>query len=106
MLDKQPTRPTEVLGLSLSSWDKFYKANYNWLYNSLAHGRNPQCDNIDTEVEKLFTKLLLQRPELIIDGTTETIKAELSLINPNIDSWSSSHPVAGAQLLKVFYSPN
>lgn len=106
MLDGQPTRPTEVLGESLSSWDQFYKDNYAWLYSSLAQSR-PHCQNIDAEIEKLFVKLLLHRPELIIDGTAETVRAELSLINPDINSWTSNTgQLDSAQLLRTYYSPN
>ena len=100
-------KPTEAIGQSLMNWDNFYSANYSWLYELLEKEENTTPDEIKDELERLLVKLLLNKPEVIVSGTSESIKSALKQISPRINELVDSENATAIELLfGNFYCAN
>ena len=98
-------QPTDTLGQSLLCWDQFYSDNYAWLFEALAREEGRLSSDINSEIEKLFVKLVLHNPQLIVNGTTIQLKAELSKISSKHFLFSDEK-IGATQLMSHFYSSN
>jgi hypothetical protein len=98
-------QPVETLGQSLLYWDQFYSDNYSWLFEALAEQHGYETGDINNEIEKLFTKLVLHKPELIISGTTAQLKAEFSKFSTGHFIFNDEK-IEATQLLNHFYCAN
>ncbi len=98
-------QPTDSLGESLLCWDQFYIDNYSWLFATLAKDEGHKSIDINNEIERLFAKLVLYNPELIISSTTDQLKAELSKIYTGRSIFKDER-IGATQLMNKFYSAN
>ncbi len=96
---------TDSLGESMLCWDQFYSDNYSWLFATLAKQEEYTSADINNEIEKLFAKLVLHNPELIISSTTAQLKLELSKIYTGQSIFNDDR-IGAAQLMNYFYSAN
>ncbi len=99
-------KPTETIGQSLICWDNFYRSNYSWLYELLAKDETTSPDQIKNQLERLLVKLLLNKPEVIISGSSESIKTALRQISPRINELVDSDNISAVELFSSFYCPN
>lgn len=98
-------QPVDTLGQSLLYWDQFYNDNYSWLFAALAKEQGYESSNLNNEIEKLFAKLVLHNPELIVSGTVAQLRAELSKICTGHFIFSDQK-IGASQLIDHFYCAN
>ncbi len=98
-------QPQEISGESLSYWDQFYAEHYHWLYESSLKLKKSE-DQARDLTQRVFTKLLLSRPEMVMRGSRESISMEIGLIYPALKDFLKNRVVSVNDLLQDFYSPN
>ena len=98
-------QPREILGESLHHWDQFYANHYDWLYqSSLRFIRSESQAKALTQ--RIFTKLLLSHPEMIVNSNRESLILEIAMLYPDLKEYLGIQNVTVNQLMKTFYSPN
>ena len=99
-------KPTEIIGKSILSWDEFYSNNYSWIFNLIARESKTSDSNVRAEIEKMFIKLALSRPEIIVEGNSESIKMAVTRLKPELSELIQQDQIKAQQLIKKYYCQN
>lgn len=99
-------QPTESIGQSISVWDKFYQSHFEWTYKQALD----ICQNTlvaKTLTDKLFAKILLRNPEIIVSNDRLQIINELGLTFPYLGVMADpKKELSAGRLLNLYYQPN
>lgn len=97
---------TETIGNSINAWDKFYQTHFDWVYQqSLAACHNTLKAKELTD--KLFVKVLLAQPEVVVNNDLSFLKNELGIFFPYMGvSVNKNKELSAGRLLHLFYQPN
>lgn len=99
-------QPEEILGEMINHWDDFYANNYSWLLKSLLEINNSEIE-AKKQIEKAFIKLCLTHPQIVINGTQESIQIELGQMIPDLGKWIQTKSLISTRdLMKTYYNPN
>ncbi len=97
---------TEVIGNSINAWDKFYRSHFDWVYKhtlNICHNTLKAKDLTD----KLFAKVFLSHPELVVDNDTTLLSEELAVLFPYLGIKADRNKeLSAGRLLHLYYHPN
>lgn len=99
-------QPADIIGQSISAWDRFYDTHFEWVYNKTL-GFCHNTLKAKTLTDKIFAKVFLNNPSCIVENSEVEFKKELGILFPYLGiRVDQNKALSAGRLLHLYYLPN